>query len=62
LAEGRDLAAGKHLHLREKSQRILSTGLLLLFSYFGIVRANKSEVNDQMSRDNDKTICEEEHN
>jgi len=47
LAEGRDLA--------EKSQR-------MLFSYFGIVRANKSEVNDQMSRDNDKTICEEEHN
>jgi hypothetical protein len=35
LAEGRDLA--------EKSQRIV-------ISYFGIVRANKSEVNDQMSR------------
>jgi hypothetical protein len=46
-AEGRDLAG--------KSQRIC-------FSYFGIVRANKSEVNDQMSRDNDNRICEEELN
>jgi hypothetical protein len=46
VAEGHDLAG--------KSQQVS-------FSYLGIVRANKSEVNNQMSRDNEKEICEEGH-